>query len=176
MINPIFLALSAYLKTLEGIAHVDVWNNQMANDPEPYSGAGSAFPTPAVFVEFPPATFQSVGRHVQRTELKPRLHLVTERYAATDSTSADQVAALSADTNLVQLLAQHLTGWRHVDGDGRTVCNTWSRTGLANDNDFTNVVETVVEWRTVAYDYSGVRPTTPIAAPSPTLEITGTTA
>lgn len=55
------------------IKHFDLWNQQTE-----VAGQGTPFQYPAVFLEFAPAKWRSMGTGIQETDLTVRLHIVTE--------------------------------------------------------------------------------------------------
>lgn len=85
----IFLELQQMLELkMPGMAHYDLWNNQLANlDQE------NPFATPAVFVEFAPITWTRL-MGAKRGACTIRLHLVQETYCSTAKGSFNQTEGL----------------------------------------------------------------------------------
>lgn len=69
----IYNAISAALANVQGIAHVGLWNNQLA-----YIEEEQPFDTPAVFIEFGQIDWKHQLHGVREAVITVRLHVVTD--------------------------------------------------------------------------------------------------
>ena len=100
MKKQLYLAIKNRLKNIPGadgqplFKHFDLWNQQVE-----FMEQETPFLTPAVFVEFLPMKWRTLGNRVQDADLITRLHIVTEWHALT----ADNVPAEEQELALVYL-------------------------------------------------------------------------
>jgi hypothetical protein len=160
MLKPLFLALQQrILDAGLGIEHLDWYNDQYA-DQDPENRNEGDFAYPAVFLEFLPTQWQTQGK-AQKARLRFRVHLVTLNYAHSRAGLPEQAQALE-HLDTAALLYAALQRFRALDANGRTICNTTTRTGHTTDHNQTNQVVNIQEFETTAYDYTAVRPRTPV--------------
>ena len=82
MKKQLYLAIVDRLKDIPGpdgeslFKHFDLWNQQVE-----FIEQETPFQCPAVFVEFLPLQWQTMGNRVQSADLTTRLHIVTEWHA-----------------------------------------------------------------------------------------------
>ena len=72
MRKQIFKAIADAVAAVPGVAFVDLWNNQVQ-----LLNGGSAFPVPAVFIEFEQIDWKQQNMGARRGALAVRLHVVT---------------------------------------------------------------------------------------------------
>jgi|GEM_PF-2251229 len=144
--------------------HFDWYNDQYDLNPATQK-LQVPFLTPAVFVEFLPYTPQSLSRRVQLIPLNFRLHLVSDIYSHSRAGMAEQAAALS-HIDLANAL-HHLIHGHHylipanaaLGLPARAVYNTCARVRQEPDHAYSNLVVCLMEYRTIAFDYSATRST-----------------
>ena len=90
MKKQLYLAIKNRLKNIPGadgqplFKHFDLWNQQVE-----FIEQETPFLTPAVFVEFLPMKWRTLGNRVQDADLITRLHIVTEWHALTADYTPD---------------------------------------------------------------------------------------
>lgn len=147
MTRELFSALVAAIKSVQKdgeqlIKHVDLWNRNVE-----FIDQESAWPRPAVFIEFGQATYRILsGPSISATaEVAVTLHIVTDWKGSTADGSAQQDAALEV-LDYPWLIAQAVAGIP----DGRS----FRRITLLSDrpnHDHETIVETLQQY-TVAID------------------------
>lgn len=87
------------------IKHIDLWNDQLNDDwDEP-------FETPAIFLEFAPIPWKSVGGHRQMADTSINLHLVNDvRHQSKSGSKFIDKALLHLD--IIDVVNHWITGWR----------------------------------------------------------------
>lgn len=92
MRKELYLAIIERLKQIEDnkIKHFDLWNQQVE-----FIEQETAFDMPAVFIEFQPIQWQSLGGGVQQATIGINLHVVTEYKGASADNSGFQTEALA---------------------------------------------------------------------------------
>ena len=107
MRKKLFQTVTDCLKTLTDsetgekvVKHIDLWQTSITE-----SGNEASFPTPAVFIEFLPATWKTLCGNKQTCEVQLRLHII--EYTAENDT---QVALHGFE--LADRIASLLTEWQ----------------------------------------------------------------
>lgn len=111
----LYRSIAAALKRVgEGaIRHVDLWNRNVE-----FISQESAWPTPAVFVEFEPIAWQALVSGVEyRAEARFRLHIVTEWTGSQFPSSPDMEMEPGMPFDLPDMIHRELAG---LEGDGFT--------------------------------------------------------
>lgn len=142
------------------IKFVELWNNQLQNE-----DIELPFNMPAVFVEYAPMEWETLGLQRQAADIDFALHVVTECFheSGTHDTAGD-----------VSLGLQHLTVVADVSkamhGYSGAGFSTIKRTYTQPDNDHGNVYETIIGFKCrLIDDYSLINYTR--ADPQPNLDI-----
>jgi hypothetical protein len=125
--------------------HFDLWNRQVE-----FLEQETPFQCPAVFVEFAPMTWRTLGNRVQDCELTMRLHIVTEWFADTAANSPTEQQALEFldITDRVVCVMQHFA---------TPYMNSWMRTQSITNHDHEHYVDNVEEYRCNLRDASAVQ-------------------
>lgn len=159
MLKEIYLAIQARLMGGNiGIRHFDWFNNQYEDD------NSDGFLTDAVFIEFSPIQPRSVANGIQMADVVFRLHHVSDRTRHSQYGLPEQGAALG-HLDLINKVNQLIHGYnyrRPADPVAGTpeqqIFNTCSRTDITPDHNQSNLIVNIQEYKTVAFDHSGVKP------------------
>ncbi|MBD5230334.1 MAG: hypothetical protein HDS69_09945 [Bacteroidales bacterium] len=157
MRKQIFIAIADRLSTLPGVKFVDLWNNQIQ-----FLAGGSAFPVPAVFVEFEIIEWHQQNRAARRGQLAVRLHIVTravhtnghrdpampEALAVFDLLDSINAAmqGLRGDNFSGFMLTTSATNHNHaelVENVERYVCGVQDITAMRRDKPFPGLSSTI---------------------------------
>ncbi|MDR1381777.1 MAG: hypothetical protein LBJ47_09920 [Tannerella sp.] len=132
--------------------HFDMWNRQ----PQ-FTQEQTGFDFPAIFVEFTPMVWSTLGNRVQECELNVRLHIVTEWHADTADYSPTEQRALEfldiAD-RMVCALQNFATPYM----------NSWMRSRSIIDHDHDTLVNNIEEYRCNLRDTGAVKKRVPVQA------------
>ena len=132
--------------------HFDLWNRQVE-----FIEQETSFACPAVFVEFAPMTWRTLGHRVQDCELTVRLHIVTEWHADTaDYSPTEQQALTSLD--IIDRAVYSLQGF------ATPYMNSWMRSKSITDHNHDIYVDSVEEYICNLRDTSAVRQYEPVEA------------
>jgi hypothetical protein len=125
--------------------HFDLWNRQVE-----FMEQETPFNCPAVFVEFSPMEWRTLGNRVQATEATVRLHIVTEWYAGTAFNSPTEIPSLEfldiADRAVAAL-----------QGFSTPYMGSWMRSRSVTNHDHERYVDNVEEYRCDLRDGSATR-------------------
>lgn len=158
MRKQLYLDIKNRLKTIKNdnneqlFKHFDLWNRQVE-----FVEIETPFLTPAVFVEFEPMNWQTLGYRVQVCELAVRLHVVTEWHAGTaDYTPTEQQALAFLD--IIDKMVYVLQGFT------TPYMNAWMRTKSITNHDHETYVDNIEEYKCHLRDFSAVKEQTPVTA------------
>lgn len=153
MRKAIFLAIADALSKIEptetnpyGVPYIDLWNDQVN-----LLGGGSAFETPAVFVEFEQIDWHQQNTGARRGDVAVRLHIVTRAVATHGHKDARMTEALAV-FDLINDINKAMQGLR---GEGFA---GFQLTTSATNHNHTELVENVERLVTSAQDCTGMRP------------------
>lgn len=142
----IYQCLTERLKTWKGddgepvIRTVDLWNEQVE-----FIEQEDAFDTPAVFVEFRPVQWGTLGGSVQRAELTLRLHVVTAWQGSARDGSPYQEQAL-ARFDLLDRLDAKLFNFAGSSADRGVGFCLFRRTASHTNHNHGELVEDVTDF------------------------------
>lgn len=146
MRKQIFKAIADAVAAVPGVAFVDLWNNQVQ-----LLNGGSAFPLPAVFIEFEAVEWKQQNIGARRGSLAVRLHVVTRAVAThghTDPKINDALAVFDL-LDSINAAMQHLRG-NNFSG--------FMLTTSATNHDHAELVESVERYICDAQDTTAMRP------------------
>lgn len=128
------------------INHVGLWNENTTRltQMRPLN-------PPAVFVEFLPATWSSLGRNVIHADLTVRLHIVTATLAATDTPYRDEALARFRLIRAIKAAFVRFSG--AVDDEGRSF-SAFQYIENLTDHNHEQVCEDLEGWHTHCIDAS----------------------
>lgn len=164
MLAHLYLSIEEKLKSITDddgkplIKHFDLWNKQVD-----FIEQESPFDTPAVFIEFRPMQWRTLGNRVQDCELTVKLHIVTRWFGNTaEYTPAEQrtqaMNYLSLPSRLVyELQTFHINPTENFGG-----CNAWVRISSTVNHNHERYVDSVEEYRCNLRDISACRKYTPV--------------
>ncbi|MES2732874.1 MAG: hypothetical protein V4714_14060 [Bacteroidota bacterium] len=173
MLKFIFLLLEQRLLSLPELREVDWFNNQYA----PSEEEEVMYAAPAAYLEFLSITdLQTEGRKAQKGTVPFRVHVVTELF--TDNDNRFKSAALE-HYDIVNLVSKQLLGHsallsdlpdyaaiQNTPGD-QQVYNSVTRTGIIPDHKRSHLMLTVMDFSTVAIDFSAAKVFTKITPANP---------
>lgn len=149
----IFLAIAAAMETVtpseaypEGIVFVDLWNDQVN-----LLNGGSAFPIPAVFVEFEQIDWHQAQKRVRNGDIAVRLHIVTRAVPTHGHRDPAMPEALAA-FDLIDSINAAMQALRGDNFAG------FMLTTSATNHNHGELVENVERYVTRAQDTSAMRP------------------
>jgi hypothetical protein len=151
MRKQLYLAIKERLKTANDengaqlFRHFDLWNRQVE-----FIEQETSFACPAVFVEFEPMNWQTLGNRVQSCDLNVRLHVVTEWHAGTADYSPTEQQAL----NFLDIIDKMVYVLQNFSTD---YMNAWMRKRSITNHDHERYVDNVEEYICHLRDTSAVR-------------------
>ena len=140
----LYLGLTERLKELKEengnpvIRHIDLWNEQVE-----FIEQEEPFDTPAVFIEFRPVQWRTMGGNAQQADVPFRLHVVTKWKGSAKDGSMFQEESL-ARFNLLDKIDAHLFNFFIKNGSD-TVCMT-RRTGSSTNHNHEELVEDISDF------------------------------
>lgn len=156
MKKQLYLAIIDRLKNIPGaddeplFKHFDLWNQQVE-----FIEQETPFQTPAVFVEFLPLQWRTLGNRMQDADLTTRLHIVTEWHALTADYTPDEEQELAlAYLDIVDSVVAALQGFSAPN------TNTWMRTQTIPNHNHERFVDSVEEYICKVTDNSANTPMT----------------
>lgn len=156
MKKQLYLAIIDRLKDIPGaddeplFKHFDLWNQQVE-----FIEQETPFQTPAVFVEFLPLQWRTLGNRVQDADLTTRLHIVTEWHSLTADYTPDEEQELAlAYLDIVDSVVAALQGFSAPN------TNTWMRTKTIPNHNHERFVDSVEEYICKVTDNSANTPMT----------------
>lgn len=145
MRKQVFKAIADTLAALPAVSFVDLWNNQVQT-----LNGGTAFPLPAVFVEFEALEWRQQGNGARRGKLAVRLHVVTRAVATHGHTDPNISRALEVFDILdgINAAMQDLRG-ENFSG--------FMLTTSATNHDHAEIIENVERYICDVQDITGMR-------------------
>lgn len=141
------------IKTSNGeplFRHFDLWNCQVE-----FLEEETPFATPAVFVEFDRMRWRTLGNRHQECTLLVRLHVVSEWFSGTASSSPIEDEALEF-LDLTDHIALAMQGF------STHYMNSWMRTASITNHNHERYVDNVEEFTCLLRDTSAVSSTTEV--------------
>lgn len=93
----LYLAIATRLRrAVTEIAHIDLWNEHIAE-----VTGGTAWPLPAVFVEFEPYDVHGEGLHTVHADIRLRLHIITQAVPTPEGDADSSMPAALAFLDLI---------------------------------------------------------------------------
>jgi hypothetical protein len=126
--------------------HFDLWNRQVE-----FLEVETPFQRPAVFVEFDPMQWRTLGNRVQECTLTVRLHIVTEYSFETADYSPIESQSLEFLDIIVRVVAT-------MQGFSTGYMNGWMRVRSVTNHDHETHVDSVEEYVCNLRDLSADRP------------------
>ncbi|MDR3326921.1 MAG: hypothetical protein LBT04_02115 [Prevotellaceae bacterium] len=151
MRKQLYLDIKNHLKTVKNefgdqlFLHFDLWNRQVE-----FIEQETPFGCPAVFVEFAPMVWRTMGNRVQECELTVTLHIVTEWFAGTADYSPTEHQALEflQISDYVSAAMQNFS---------TTYMNGWMRTQSVTNHDHERYVDNTESYKCNLRDISAVQ-------------------
>lgn len=146
MRKKLYLAIIERLKELTDehgnrlIKHFDLWNMNVE-----FIELETAFEMPAVFVEFTPIEWKTLGGGVQQANVSLNLHVVTA-YSGSAAEGSDFQTDAIAYFDLLDKIHHHLFG---LKGTG---FNALKRTGSATNHNHEEIIESIETYETMVID------------------------
>lgn len=140
----IYLSLIGRLKGLKDdagqpeVKHFDLWNEQVE-----FIEQEEPFGTPAVFVEFRPVRWATLGGMVQQADVDIRLHIVTRWKGSAKDGSLFQTDALER-FDLLDRIDRCLFNLQESEG-GTSFC-MFRRTGSSTNHNHDELVEDIADY------------------------------
>lgn len=156
MKKQLYLAIVNRLKNIPGaddeplFKHFDLWNQQVE-----FIEQETPFLTPAIFVEFMPLQWQTMGNRVQSADLTTRLHIVTEWHALTADNVPDEEQNLALE--YLDIVDSVVAALQNFSAPGT---NSWMRTQTIPNHNHERYVDSVEEYICRVIDDSSNTPMT----------------
>jgi hypothetical protein len=153
------------LDKIPTLARVDRFNQQYNNldqDDQPDYESG------VVYIEVLPVQWEQLGSDkIQEADATIRLHVCRTFYgsSASDEETVEPLDILDLPVEVFKALQ----GVHLIDGEGRTVARTFTRTGSQEDNDHDGLEVDIIDFTTRLTDYSAL-PKKKKAIADPTIE------
>lgn len=154
MKKQLYLAVKNRLKNIPGadgqplFKHFDLWNQQVE-----FIEQETPFLTPAVFVEFLPMKWRTLGNRVQDADLTIRLHIVTKWNGLTADYSPEEEDALA----YLDIVDSVVAAMQNFAAPGT---NAWMRTQTIPNHNHERYVDSVEEYICRVTDNSANTPMT----------------
>lgn len=152
MKKQLYLDIVEQLKTItnsDGEAlfqHFDLWNQQVA-----FLEEETPFNLPAVFVEFTPHTWQTLGNRKQAADLTVRLHIVTQWFSDTaDYVPEEFMLQAVAYLDIIDKVVAAMQNFAPANA------NAWMRTRSIPNHDHGRYVDSIEEYVCNIVDTSAV--------------------
>jgi len=139
------------------LQHFDLWNQQVN-----FIEAESPFNFPAVFVEFLPHQWQTLGNKVQQAEIVIRLHIVTKWFAQTAEYSPLQNESLDYLDLPDKVFAA-------LQSTATSASNGFMRLSSTVNHNHEGIVDTIEEYKTLIVDRSAVIVQTSVTNTTPVI-------
>lgn len=138
--------------------HFDLWNQQVE-----FIEQETQFATPAVFVEFLPHDWKTLGNRVQSAELFVRLHIVTQWFNDTADYTPDCFERMALE--YLDIVDKVVAAMQNFSASNT---NSWMRTKTIPNHNHERFVDNIEEYKCNMIDDSAVKTgfTTVTAAPS----------
>lgn len=156
MKKQLYLAIIDRLKNIPGaddeplFKHFDLWNQQVE-----FIEQETPFLTPAIFVEFMPLQWRTLGNRVQDADLTTRLHIVTEWHALTADNVPDEEQNLALE--YLDIVDSVVAALQNFSAPGT---NSWMRTQTIPNHNHERYVDSVEEYICRVIDDSANTPMT----------------
>ena len=122
----------------------DLWNEQVE-----YIEQEEVFDTPAVFIEFRPVTWTTLGGGVQRAEVTIRLHIINHWDGSARDGSLYQQQSLDR-FDLLDRIDHHL--FNFAGSNRRTDFNMFRRVGSGTNHNHEELVEDISDYTCMVMD------------------------
>lgn len=132
------------------LKHFDLWNQQVE-----FIEQETPFACPAVFVEFMPVNWETLGNRHQMGRQTVRLHIVTEWYAGTADYSPTEDRALEY-LDIVDKVVARMQNFR------ASCSNSFTRTQSVPNHNHEKFVDSIEEYTCEVFDNSAVQRRTEI--------------
>lgn len=153
MKKQLYLDIVNHLKTIKdenGIQlfqHFDLWNQQVA-----FLEENTSFNLPAVFVEFTPHTWQTLGNRKQCADLTIRLHIVTQWFSDTADYVPEEFMLKAVEyLDIIDKVVAALQNFAPANA------NAWMRTRSIPNHDHGRYVDSIEEYICNIVDTSAVQ-------------------
>jgi hypothetical protein len=152
MKKQLYLEIKTRLKQITDIndepifKHFDLWNRQVE-----FLEQETPFEFPAVFVEFMPQRWQTMGQRRQQSELVIKLHIVTRWFAQTADYSPLESEALDY-LDLPEKVSAIMQSFEASSS------NKFVRLGSTTNHDHTTILDSIEEYTTMIWSDSAVAP------------------
>ena len=154
VIKNIYTALRTKLIAVSGTSWVDMYNKQFESQ-EAKENNTYGFGFPAILIEIMPMVAKTNGGNYgdgiygkQLFQGGIRIHIgqtsVADTYATSGSTHDERLSQF----DYVQLVYDAVNGQQLLDSSGKKICNNLVLVSITQDNDFSNLNVTVLEFRT----------------------------
>lgn len=158
MKKQLYLDIKNHLKAITAadgeplFKHYDLWNQQVE-----FIEQETPFQCPAVFIEFSPIQWETMGNRMQCADLNVRLHIVTEWYAGTADYSPTEDEHL-AYLDIVDSVVAAMQGF------SASSTNSWMRKQSITNHNHERYVDSVEEYVCKVFDQSAVQSKTSVTA------------
>ncbi len=125
--------------------HFDLWNRQVE-----FLEQETPFEFPAIFIEFMPHNWETMGKRRQQSDIKIRLHVVTRWFAQTADYSPDSNEALE----YLDLVNKVTACMQSADMTGS---NAFMRTASLPNHNHVGLLDSIEEYTTRITDDSAVK-------------------
>ena len=160
MRKSLFTSIAARIRAqVPAIRHIDLWNEHIAA-----ITGGTAWPLPALFVEFEPYRVSQLANHVVQADVTIRLHIITRAANAPAGYSDASANAALAHLDLIDNVHAALAT---LAGD---TFSTLMLIECQTDHNHAELIESIERYVTRAVDACAARQAT--VAPSPSLGVT----
>jgi len=146
MRKQLYLAIKEHIKAItdengeQVFKHFDLWNKQVE-----FIEQETPFAMPAVFIEFRPIMWDTLGEGNQKADATVVLHIVTHWFGQTADYSPIEEESLSY-LDLADLLHQHMEGFTIDDDDHDLYAGAFMRSASNINHDHSEYVDSSEEY------------------------------
>ncbi len=159
MRKQLYMAIANHIKAkVPAIKYIALWNEHLAE-----IQAGTAWPTPSLFIEFEQYQVRQLANHACQAHVGIRLHVIT-RTVVTPAGACDQAQAVALAyfdlLDAVHAAMATLTGQTFT---------TFQLTDCLTNHNHAELIESVERYVTRAVDYSAIRQASQTTVPDLTI-------
>ncbi len=148
----LYTSLTNHLKKLtdtEGdqlIKHIDLWNEQVE-----FIEQETPFATPAIFIEFLPFNWQTLGGNAQRCSPTIRFHIIQSYKGSEADGSIFRNDALERFT-VLDAIDNHMKGFEAMTEDKKKTITMWQRSSSSTNHNHEELIEDITDYTCMLFD------------------------
>lgn len=148
----LYTSLTEHLKKLtdtEGnalIQHIDLWNEQVE-----FLEQETPFANPAIFIEFLPFNWQTLGGNAQRCSPTIRFHIIQQYKGSEADGSMFRNDAMERFT-VLDAIDNQMKGFTAMSEDGKKTITMWQRSSSSTNHNHEELIEDITDYTCMLFD------------------------